>query len=158
MIVREYEKIFADKCPNFDELIKFAQASEFLSLGWQFVQAKNYVGVIELPSGFQLEILPKIYEGGDEIKLRGLVVEMIFAAYDEYSLDRPEHRLIKATLIKILRTTRENFRGLRRRTHKKNFLRPIHCANAGQRKIFILRAARLCTQARYFSAKLNKLF
>ena len=187
MIVREYEKIFADNCPNFDELIKFAQASEFLSLGWQFVQAKNYVGVIQLPSGFQLEILPKIYEGGDEIKLRRLVVEMIctlkdfkfkkfrdadldtarlnlyeifisiylemvqdlvksglkssyvvheenlnvlkgellvkenircnfahkekfFAAYDEYSLDRPEHRLIKATLIKILRTTRENVR------------------------------------------------
>ena len=187
MIVREYEKIFADNCQNFDELIKFAQASEFLSLGWQFVQAKNYVGVIQLPSGFQLEILPKIYEGGDEIKLRRLVVEMIctlkdfkfkkfrdadldtarlnlyeifisiylemvqdlvksglkssyvvheenlnvlkgkllikenlrrnfahkekfFVAYDEYSLDRPEHRLTKATLIKILHTTRENFR------------------------------------------------
>lgn len=185
MTVREYEKIFAENCPKFDELSKFASASEFFNLGWQYVQAKNYVGVIRLPSGFQIEILPKI--AGETQELRGLVVEMIrtlknfpnkkflnadldtarldlyeifiriylemvsdlvkrglkssyierednlnvfkgkllveqhirknfahaekfFVAYDEYSLNRPEHRLIKATLLKILRTTKENFR------------------------------------------------
>ena len=191
MIVREYEKIFRDDCPNFDELAAFAEAQEFLNLGWNCIQAKNFVGVIRLPSGFQLEILPKIHERDDEPKLRGLVVEMLrtledfagkkflnatldtarlnlyeifmqiylvkiselvkrglkssysareenlnvfkgkllinphvrknfahgekfFVAYDEYNIDRPEHRLIKATLAKILHTTRENFRLARR--------------------------------------------
>ena len=38
--------------------------------------------------------------------------EKFFVAFDEYSFDRPEHRLIKSTLIKIFRTTQEtkNFR------------------------------------------------
>lgn len=185
--VREYEKIFANDFEHFDELSKFVEASEFLSLGWQrnggaFVQAKNYVGVICLPSGFQVEILPKL--DAPEDKLRRLVVEMIrtlknftnkkflnteldtaklplyeifiraylemvldlvkrglrssyilreenlnffkgkllvkenlrhniahrekfFVAFDEYSLDRPEHRLIKSTLLKLLHTTHE---------------------------------------------------
>lgn len=185
--VKEYEKIFSD-FEYFDELIKFTAASEFLTFGWQkgrgaFVQAKNYVGVIRLPSGFQLEILPKI--DAPKEKLRELVINMLrslkefpykkflnanldtarlnlyeifiriylemvldlvkrglkssyvvheenlnyfkgkllvnenlrrnsvhkekfFVSYDEYSLNRPEHRLIKATLIKILHTTTEN--------------------------------------------------
>ena len=185
--IREYEKIFANDFEHFDELSKFVEASEFLSLGWQrnggaFVQAKNYVGVICLPSGFQIEILPKL--DAPKENLRGLVVEMIhtlknfpgkkflnteldtaklplyeifirnylemvlelikrglrssyilreenlnffkgkllvkenlrrniahrekfFVAFDEYSLDRPEHRLIKSTLLKILHTTHE---------------------------------------------------
>ena len=190
--IREFEKIFADECDCFDELSKFVEASEYLSLGWQrgrgaFVRAKNFVGVIQLPSGFQVEILPKLDAPAE--KLRVLVVEMIralknfagkkfldadldtsrlplyeifiriylemtlelvkrglrssyvlreenlkffkgkllvgqhvrknfahrekfFAAFDEYSLDRPEHRLIKSTLSKLLRTTRDkkNFR------------------------------------------------
>jgi len=190
--IREFEKIFADECDCFDELSKFVEASEYLSLGWQrgrgaFVRAKNFVGVIQLPSGFQVEILPKL--DAPEKKLRALVVEMIralknfagkkfldadldtsrlplyeifiriylemtlelvkrglrssyvlreenlkffkgkllvgqhvrknfahrekfFAAFDEYSLDRPEHRLIKSTLSKLLHTTRDkkNFR------------------------------------------------
>lgn len=185
--VHEYEKIFANDFEHFDELSKFVEASEFLSLGWQrnggaFVQAKNYVGVICLPSGSQIEILPKL--AAPEDKLRRLVVEMIrtlknfpgkkflnteldtaklplyeifirnylemvlelvkrglrssyilreenlnffkgkllvnenlrrnvahrekfFVEFDEYSLDRPEHRLIKSTLLKILHTTHE---------------------------------------------------
>ena len=185
--VREYEKIFANDFEHFDELSKFVEASEFLSLGWQrnggaYVQAKNYVGVICLPSGFQIEILPKL--DAPKENLRGLVVEMIrtlknfngkkflnteldtaklplyeifirnylemvldlvkrglrssyilreenlnffkgkllvnenlrrnvahrekfFVEFDEYSLDRPEHRFIKSTLLKILYTTHE---------------------------------------------------
>ena len=206
LTVREYEKIFTDKlgAKNFDELVKFAEnykpkeandVLDFVRLGFErgngyFVQLKNYVGVIRLPNGFQIEILPKIYGGdGDEQLLRGLVVNMLrtlknfsgknfldadlqtsrlplyeifirqylesvselvkrglkssyvlreenlrvfksklligqhvqknfahrekfFVAFDEYSLNRPEHRLIKATLNKLSRTTgdRENFR------------------------------------------------
>ena len=192
--IREYQKIFAADCPCFDELSKFTEAGDFLSLGWQrnggaYVQAKNYVGVIRLPSGFQIEILPKIHACDDVGNLRGLVVEMLrsldefagkeflnadldtarlnlyeifvraylervselvkrglkssyavrednlnffkgkllvrenlrrnfahrekfFVAFDEYSFDCPEHRLIKATLLKLLRGTcdQKNFR------------------------------------------------
>lgn len=187
LTVREYQKIYRSDCPKFDELAKFSSASDFLSLNWNFVQAKNYVGVIRLPSGFQIEILPKL--DGDEQKIRGLVVKMLrtlknlsgkkfldanidasrmnlyeifirnylemvlelvkrglkssyvvrednlnffkgklligrhvrknfvhrekfFVAFDEYNINRAEHRLIKATLEKFLRTTadRENFR------------------------------------------------
>ena len=179
--IREYEKIFAADCPAFDELSKFSEAGDFLSLGWQrgrgeYVQAKNYVGVIQFPSGFQIEILPKLDAPIE--KLRGLVIKMIctlkyfrfkefraadldtarldlydifiniylkmvsdlvkhglkasyvtreenlnifkgkllvkenihcnvahkekfFVAYDEYSIDRPENRLIKAALCKL---------------------------------------------------------
>lgn len=176
MIVREYEKIYSADCPNFDELRKFSCASEFFNLNWRYVQAKNYVGVIRLPSGYQIEILPKIDAPNE--KLRGLVIEMLrtlkdfsckkflnaeldterlplyeifiqiylemisdlvkrglkssytlreenlnffkgkllvnedlrrnlthrerfFVAYDDYNIDRPEHRLIKAVLLKL---------------------------------------------------------
>ena len=178
MIVREYEKIYSADCPNFDELRNFAEASEFFNLNWRYVQAKNYVGVIRLPSGFQIEILPKL--DAPKEKLRGLVVEMLrtlkdfsykkfldaeldtarlnlyeifiqiylemisdlvkrglkssyvlreenlkffkgkllinenlrrnfahrerfFVSYDEYGIDRPENRLIKAALLKLRR-------------------------------------------------------
>jgi len=285
LTVREYQKIFPDDVPNFDELSNFADAGDYLTLGWRYVQAKNYVGVIRLPSGFQIEILPKLAAPAE--KLRALVVEMLrtlkdfagkkfldaaldtarlnlyeifiraylelvaelvkrglkasyvvrednlnfftgkllvaanmrknfvhrekfFVAFDEHSLNRAENRLIKSTLAKLLRTTRdpkkfppcdstacrlrrgaavkkfrggycltqarqtqsrlrshhgvdENFparqnvhsirgrgasssvavpdgkivRGVRCRTRKKNFLRPIQRAHAGQRKFFV---------------------
>lgn len=75
LTIREYEKIYAADCPNFDELRNFAEAGEFFNLSWRYVQAKNYVGVIRLPSGFQIEILPKL--DAPEDKLRRLVVEML---------------------------------------------------------------------------------
>ena len=176
LTVREYQKISAADCEFFDELVKFSKAGEFMSLGWDFVQAKNYIGVIRLPSGFQIEILPKL--NAPEEKLRELVVEMLrtlkdfsdkkfrnasldtarlplyeifiqiylemisdlvkrglkssyilrednlnffkgkllvkenlrknfahrekfFVAFDDYNLDCPEHRLIKAALLKL---------------------------------------------------------
>ncbi|MBR1647072.1 MAG: McrC family protein [Selenomonadaceae bacterium] len=193
LTVCEYQKIFREDCPKFDELARFAEASDFLSLGWHYVQTKNYVGVIRLPSGFQIEILPKIYNRTNENDLRGLVVKMLrtlknfsgknfldadlqtsrlnlyeifirnyldmvsqlvkrglkssyilreenlrvfkgkllvgqhvrknfvhrekfFVAFDEYSLNRPEHRLIKAALDKLRRTTndRENLKSANR--------------------------------------------
>jgi len=75
MTIHEYEKIYAGDCEHFDELRTFAEASDFLNLSWKYVQAKNYVGVIRLPSGFQIEILPKLQAPDD--KLRVLVMEMI---------------------------------------------------------------------------------
>ena len=78
--IREYQKIFAADCPCFDELSKFTEAGDFLSLGWQrnggaYVQAKNYVGVIRLPSGYQIEILPKIHACDDagDLSIRTLL-------------------------------------------------------------------------------------
>ena len=66
LTVREYQKIFPVDCPKFDELVKFAEKFKpedandvlnFVRIGFErggyFVQLKNYVGVIRLPSGFQ---------------------------------------------------------------------------------------------------------
>ena len=80
LTVREYQKISAADCEFFDEFIKFSKAGEFMSFGWNFVQAKNYIGVIRLPSGCQIEILPKL--DAPEEKLRGLVVEILMTLKD----------------------------------------------------------------------------
>ena len=80
LIVKEYDKISAQNFPAdgkyFEEFLKFAKefnanekfedVSKFIRSGYNrdigdFVQIKNYVGLIQLPSGFQIEILPKIY-------------------------------------------------------------------------------------------------
>ncbi len=191
--VKEYDKIFAADIgkKNFDELIKFAKEFngtddsddifKFIRLGYShgdFVQMKNYVGLIQLPSGFQIEILPKIYNGDNDLIVKKIFIKMLrslrhfkgrklndadlytskmplyeifirmylemlltlikrglkssytlrednlnflkgkllfnqqiryntvhrekfFVRFDEYSLDRPEHRLIKSALIKL---------------------------------------------------------
>ena len=80
MTIREWERIYAVDCPNFDELRTFAEAGEFFNLSWRYVQAKSYVGVIRLPSGFQIEILPKL--DAPEQNLRGLVVKMLLTLKD----------------------------------------------------------------------------
>ena len=80
LTVREYQKISAADCEFFDELVNFSKVGEFMSLGWNFVQAKNYIGAIRLPSGCQIEILPKL--DAPEEKLRGLVVEILMTWKD----------------------------------------------------------------------------
>ena len=190
--VKEYDKIFAADIgkKNFDELIKFAKEFngddsddifKFIRLGYShgdFVQMKNYVGLIQLPSGFQIEILPKIFNGDNDLDVKKIFIKMLrslrnfkgrklndadlytskmplyeifirmylemlltlikrglkssytlrednlnflkgkllfnkqiryntihrekfFVLFDEYNLDRPEHRLIKSALIKL---------------------------------------------------------
>lgn len=232
LTVREYQKIFSADCPKFDELVKFAESFKsesssdvlnFVRIGFErggyFVQLKNYVGVIRLPSGFQIEILPKIYGfDGDEKILRELVTKMLrtlknfsgkkfldanidtsrmnlyeifirnylemvlelvkrglkssyvvreenlnvfkgkllvgqhvrknfvhrekfFVAFDEYNIDRPEHRLIKATLEKLLRTTGD----------RENFLRQIHRDDSGAKKISVRRAEKFFAHAGHFA-------
>ena len=191
---KEYYKIrksdIGDK--NFNELVQFAKEFvaddeaddilKFIQIGYdgnEFVQTKNYVGLIQLPSGFQIEILPKIDGNGDirdvflkmlrslpkftgkklskanlntskmtlyevfinmyfndvlTLVKRGLRAsyitrkdnlkffkgkllvnqhlhhnlvhhERFYVEYDEYSLDQPEHRLIKAAILKLQRKT-----------------------------------------------------
>lgn len=51
--------------------------------GRRTLSVDNYVGVLELPSGAQLEIVPKITSMGDDLaKLRALVMKMIEGALD----------------------------------------------------------------------------
>lgn len=191
--VKEYDKIFSVDIgkKNFDELIEFAKEFngtgdsddifKFIKLGYNrgdFVQMKNYVGLIQLPSGFQIEILPKIFNGDNDLDVKKIFIKMLrslrkfrgnrlndadlytskmplyeifirmylemlltlikrglkssytlrednlnflkgkllfnqqiryntihrekfFVLFDEYNLDRPEHRLIKSALIKL---------------------------------------------------------
>lgn len=67
-----YQKQIGDK--NFKELENFILANSdenapFLKLGsdcnGKFIQARNYVGVLQIKNGFMLEILPKITENSD---------------------------------------------------------------------------------------------
>ena len=202
LIVKEYDKISAQNFPAdgkyFEEFLKFAKefnadgkfedVSKFIRSGYNrdigdFVQIKNYVGLIQLPSGFQIEILPKIYNGDNESDVKKIFLKMLrsvwqfagnklnyadlhtskmplyeifirmylemlltlikrglksaytgrednlnflkgkllfnrqikfntvhrekfFVAFDEYNLNRPEHRLIKSVLLKLQRKSR----------------------------------------------------
>lgn len=56
-----------DDIENF--ILKNSENTQFLRLGsncnGKFIQAKNYVGVLQTKSGFTLEILPKIAKNSD---------------------------------------------------------------------------------------------
>ena len=165
---------------------------EFMKIGYRrgigdTISFNNYVGIIELPSGFQIEILPKVSLAGDEdnsktkrifLKMLGCMKEFegkVFSSaslnvdkmnlyevfismyvqetrrlvkrgiksayissednlaffkgkldinkqirtnaahrerfymhYDEYQVNRPENKLIKSTLLKLLRVTKDS--------------------------------------------------
>lgn len=92
LMVREFDRIIFSETPkanykniknkkNFDNLITFihefesnqreADVLEFLSIKYnrevgQYITVKNYVGIIEMKNGFQIEILPKITFGMHE--------------------------------------------------------------------------------------------
>ncbi len=211
--VKEFEKIICSKTnvdgyktissnAEFEELKKLifdyaaegvsADSPDIVKIGYkknvgEYVTVKNYVGVIELKSGVQIEILPKIDIDDDEnssktkkiflnmlrslkefsgktfrkavvnaerfnlyeifinmyleevsdlvkkglksdyftndenlYKFKGKLIvkeqirkniahkERFYVEYDEFSLNRPENRLIKATLLKLQKISREN--------------------------------------------------
>lgn len=45
--------------------------------GQRAIQFTNYVGVVRTPSGYQIEVLPKVGQEMDEKKARGLLIEML---------------------------------------------------------------------------------
>lgn len=194
----------------FDELLYFVKeftaeedidATQFMKVGFRkgvkdTIKINNYVGLIELPSGFQIEILPKVefkekytkenrtkkvflkmlqslknFNGkaftnaflkADRMNLYEIFINMyiqevkilvkhgikssynmiednltfykgklnvkqnikynlahkerFYVLYNEYSVNRPENRLIKSTLLKIMKnsTSNENIREIRR--------------------------------------------
>lgn len=60
--IREYEKFNADDT----DVLDFMRLSYSRNLG-DIITVKNYVGVVQLPSGFQLQILPKVsMSSGDD--------------------------------------------------------------------------------------------
>ncbi len=69
----------------YEELEEFAKSDSGKDvLGFsgngKFLQAKNYVGVIQTISGFTLEILPKIYNG-DETKSKEIFLKLLEILY-----------------------------------------------------------------------------
>ena len=185
---RELEQFIKDYVSASDE----TDILEFMTIGYKravgdVITFKNYVGIIELPSGFQIEILPKIslrdddnniqtkmiflkmlnclkdfdgklsssaslntdrmnlyeifirmyiqetwklvkrglksdyleneddlkfYKGklnvGKQITRNAAHKELFSVKFDEYQVNRPENRLVKATLIKLLRVSRNS--------------------------------------------------
>ena len=221
LVVKEYDTIVCNESLSsaqgyvyleekyFNELEQFvkeyvsesdeADILEFMKIGYKrgvgdIVTFNSYVGIIELPSGFQIEILPKISLGADDnnahtkriflkmlnclkdfdgkifssaslnadkmnlyeifirmyihetwtlvkrgiksdyirtednlafykgklnvskqIALNAAHKEHFYVAFDEYQVNRPENRLIKSTLMKLLRLSKntDNTRELR---------------------------------------------
>ncbi len=73
IVVNEYQKItqndFNGDKKGFDELFQYAlsdSGKEVLEVGHGYVKTKNYVGLIQTPSGYSIEILPKVYQGNQE--------------------------------------------------------------------------------------------
>lgn len=61
--IREYDKPNAD---DDTDVLEFMRLSYSRNLG-DIITVKNYVGVVQLPSGFQLQILPKVsMSSGDD--------------------------------------------------------------------------------------------
>ena len=193
-VFKEFDIINKDNIgeQHFNELLQFAKTQtvneesdsimRFIQICYSanntFIKTKNYVGLIQLPSGYQIEILPKIYGSDNEYDIREVVVKMLrslpmfqgkklgranlntskmtlyelfinmylkdvltlvkrglkssyvnlegnlnflkgkllfnkhirynlahkdrfYVEFDEYSLNRPEHKLIKAALLKL---------------------------------------------------------
>lgn len=217
--VREFDKIICGQDNSIDdgykklsekdfkELVQFVKefnegdtaASDLLKIGYSkrrdTVSINNYVGVIELPSGFQIEVLPKVDfkdKSSDDDKTRRVFVKMLrslkdfqgkvfadaslktdnmnlyeifismyvkevqrlvkqgiqadyreisdnlgvfkgkldvshhivtnvvhkekfYVTFDEYSVNRPENRIIKSTLIKLMKksSSEKNVREIR---------------------------------------------
>ncbi len=65
---------------NIDELITDASVCMklFARNGRETIRVKNYVGIISLPCGLTIEVLPKI-PFGDNVIARKLVLEMLRA-------------------------------------------------------------------------------
>lgn len=78
-----YQKNFDKK--DFDDIenfiLKNSENTQFLRLGsncnGKFIQAKNYVGVLQTKSGFTLEILPKIAKNSDGEASKKIFLKML---------------------------------------------------------------------------------
>ena len=78
-----YQKNFNKK--DFDDIenfiLKNSENTQFLILGsncnGKFIQAKNYVGVLQTKSGFTLEILPKIAKNSDGEASKKIFIKML---------------------------------------------------------------------------------
>ena len=68
-----------DDIENF--ILKNSENTQFLRLGsncnGKFIQAKNYVGVLQTKSGFTLEILPKIAKNSDGEASKKIFIKML---------------------------------------------------------------------------------
>ena len=104
LVVREFDRIiFSEKKipnyqnieneENFKNLVKFIREFEaeekiadtlnFFSINFakdvgEYITVKNYVGLIEMKNGFQVEILPKIsFNDGEEDKTKAVFLKML---------------------------------------------------------------------------------
>lgn len=102
--VREFDRIIFSPTPkenyktiankkDFDNLVTFihefeaeekeADALEFLKIGYSrevgdYITVKNYVGLIEMKNGFQIEILPKVsFSEGEEDRTKSVFLKML---------------------------------------------------------------------------------
>ena len=85
--IAEFEKLYQKNFnkKDFDDIenfiLKNSENTQFLRLGsncnGKFIQAKNYVGVLQTKSGFTLEILPKIAKNSDGEASKKIFIKML---------------------------------------------------------------------------------
>ena len=82
LTITEFERIYQHSIgkKDFDDIenfiLKNSKNTSFLSIGsgsgGKFIQARNYVGVLQTKSGLTIEILPKIADKNDDDKANKL--------------------------------------------------------------------------------------
>ena len=81
---RIYERIIGKKdfgdienfiLKNSDENAPFLRIAS--GVGWKFIQARNYVGVLQTKSGLTIEILPKIADKNDAERSKAVFIKML---------------------------------------------------------------------------------
>ena len=60
---------------NSDENAPFLRIGS--GVGWKFIQARNYVGVLQTKSGLTIEILPKIADKNDTKRSKAVLIKML---------------------------------------------------------------------------------
>ena len=72
------KKFIHDFSPNDGDFVitEFVNQSFDVRYG-DTIKCKNYVGLIQLKSGFQIEILPKIYKGDNDIVVKNIFIKML---------------------------------------------------------------------------------
>ena len=99
-----------------------SDALDFMKIGYrrnvgEVVSIKNYVGLIQMKNGFQIQVLPKISFGEEDegnVQTKRVFLRMLRSMKD-FPGNRAENRLVKATLVKLqkLTTSAENSKEIR---------------------------------------------
>jgi 5-methylcytosine-specific restriction enzyme subunit McrC len=105
LIPNEVFKWLEDQCLSLTEKGDAAWLRLAQRRGRRVVQVTSYVGVIRSPSGYQIEVLPKVGKaiGGGTVEARQLLIEMLFClhGFRHVSTDSAKLTAVRMPLLEI---------------------------------------------------------